>query len=101
MVGQCSDKSKIKIKLLSRCKSGIKILGFLQKCSKIFFFLKKGLFSCIRPSLLKDKKKSYRIFIPKKQKIENMHFDFNNQIIKAMRTKSIFQKKLKKYFVFF
>ena len=30
-----------------------------------------------------------------------MYFDFNNQFIKIARTRPIFQKKLKKYFVFF
>jgi hypothetical protein len=30
-----------------------------------------------------------------------MHFGFNNQFIKVMRTRPIFQKIPKKYFVFF
>ena len=39
---------------------------------------------------LKDKiKKSYCIFL---KKGFSMHFGFNNQIIKVMRTRSIFQK---------
>ena len=31
----------------------------------------------------------------------NMHFVFNNQFIKATRTRPIFQKFQKNYFVFF
>jgi hypothetical protein len=47
-------------------------------------------------------KKSHRIFIQQKFKIcSNMHFGFNNQFIKAMRTRPIFQKKTQKYFALF
>jgi len=47
-------------------------------------------------------KKSYRIFIQQKFKIYfSMYFGFNNQFIKAMRTRPIFQKKPKKYFTLF
>jgi len=53
---------------------------------------------------LKNKKKSYCIFIQQRkfQKIcISMHFDFNNQFIKVTRTRPIFQKFQKNYFVFF
>jgi hypothetical protein len=55
---------------------------------------------------LKNKKKSYCIFIQQrkfqKKLCISMHFGFNNQFIKVMRTRPIFQKILKKfYFVFF
>jgi len=50
-------------------------------------------------------KKIYHIFIKKKEKKSkicfSMHFDFNNQFIKVMRTWLVFQKNLKKYFIFF
>jgi len=35
------------------------------------------------------------------QKIFSMHFDFNNQFIKVTRTRPIFQKFQKNYFIFF
>jgi hypothetical protein len=40
------------------------------------------------------KKKSYHIFIQKNSKkyMVTMHFGFNNQFIKVMRTRPIFQK---------
>jgi len=55
---------------------------------------------------LKDKKKKHHIvFAYRKQKkfkiCFSMHFGFNNQFIKVMRTRPIFQKIPKKYFVFF
>jgi len=52
---------------------------------------------------LKAKKNSYCIFIHQRklQKIcFSIYFGFNNQIIKVMRTRPIFQKKLKKIFCF-
>jgi peroxiredoxin len=36
-----------------------------------------------------------------KKKCFGMHFGFNNQFIKVMRTRKIFQKFPKNYFVFF
>ena len=46
-------------------------------------------------------KKIYHIFIKKSKICFSMHFDFNNQFIKVMRTWLVFQKNLKKYFIFF
>jgi hypothetical protein len=50
-------------------------------------------------------KKNHSIFSYNKNKnsktCSSMHFDFNNQFIKAMRTRQIFQKKPKNYFVLF
>jgi hypothetical protein len=60
------------------------------------------LFSCIRPSLSKIKKKSsHYIFIQQKKIFFSMHFGFNNQFIKVTRTRPKFQKFQKTYFVFF
>jgi len=39
--------------------------------------------------------------VKKKTYYFSMHFSFNNQFIKVMRTWPIFQKKIKKYFVLF
>ena len=51
----------------------------------------------------KYNKISYHVFIQKKnsKNILTCILDFNNQFIKAMRTRSIFQKYQKNYFVFF
>jgi hypothetical protein len=50
-------------------------------------------------------KKNISYFHKKKEKKSkicfSMHFDFNNQFIKVMRTWLVFQKNLKKYFIFF
>jgi DeoR/GlpR family transcriptional regulator of sugar metabolism len=48
---------------------------------------------------LKDKKKNHHIVFSYNKKNFSMHFCFNNQFIKAMRTRLIFQKIPKKYFV--
>jgi hypothetical protein len=52
---------------------------------------------------LKDKKKKIitSYFHTTKKIYFSMHFCFNNQFIKAMRTRLIFQKIPKKYFVSF
>jgi hypothetical protein len=54
---------------------------------------------------LKDKKKKivsyFHTIKIKKKYMFSMHFGFNNQFIKVMRTGLIFQKYPKKYFVFF
>jgi hypothetical protein len=51
---------------------------------------------------LKEKKNISYFHKKKKSKIcFSMHFDFNNQFIKVMRTWLVFQKNLKKYFIFF
>jgi hypothetical protein len=73
---------------------------FIKTLQKNFENKKIFLFSCIWPSL---SKKSYHIFIRRKfqnKKGFSMHFGFNNQFIKVMRTKSIFQKFKKKSFYF-
>jgi hypothetical protein len=68
--------------------------------------LKKNmfLFSCIRLNLSKLKKLIFYFHTTKKtsKKIKcfSMHFGFNNQFIKVMRTWPIFQKKSKKFILF-
>jgi hypothetical protein len=55
-------------------------------------------------SLKNNNKKSYFIFIQQRkfQKVcISMHFGFNNQFFKVTRTRPIFQKFQKNYFVFF
>jgi hypothetical protein len=51
----------------------------------------------------KSLKKNHIVFSDNKNSkiCFSMHFDFNNQFIKVMRTRSIFQKFQKNYFVFF
>jgi len=53
---------------------------------------------------LKDKKKNHIVFSYNKEnckKYFSMHFGFNNRFIKTIRTRPIFQKYPKKYFVLF
>jgi hypothetical protein len=50
---------------------------------------------------LKNIKNSYCIFIQKKNYVLACILGFNNQFIKIIRTRPIFQKYQKKYFVFF
>jgi hypothetical protein len=62
------------------------------------------LFSCIRLSISKIKKKIIILYFHTTKKISkiciSMHFDFNNQFIKVVRTRPIFQTFQKKYFLF-
>jgi hypothetical protein len=54
---------------------------------------------------LKNKRKKIRLYFHTTKKISkiyiSMHFGFNKQFIKIMRTRPIFQKFQKNYFVFF
>ena len=54
---------------------------------------------------LKNKRKKIILYFHTTKKILkiciSMHFGFNNQFIKVTRTRPIFQKFQKKYFVFF
>jgi hypothetical protein len=85
----------------SRYKPGIKIPSFHRNIAKKIIKQKNILFSCIWPSL--SKKKNHIVLSYNKNSKNicfSMHFNFNNQFIKAMRTWPIFQKYLKNILFF-
>jgi hypothetical protein len=77
----------------------LKYLVFIETLQKNYKTKKKILFSYIQSSLSKIKKKTNKQIISyfhitkiQKKNMFNMHFDFNNQFIKAIKTRPIFQK---------
>jgi len=75
---------------------------FSLKCCKKLY-RKKWIFFLF--GQVSKKYKNFHIKFSYKTKIKkiclSMHLDFNNQLIKVVRTRLIFQKFQKKYFVFF